>query len=117
MAKKRWLSAFLRYPRTTQELRANQDRNDPYVRKGRRKLPTAYDDQFVHKQKSWKYLRRRKQYRDEDKGYDWHEFEYSWHDYERRMLARNIMKRLDQIGCFYEHTRTGGIKWFGPENP
>jgi hypothetical protein len=116
MAKKRWLSAFLRYPRTRQEIRANQDRNDPYVRGRRRKLPTAYDDQFVRKQKSWKYLRRKTQYREKDLGYDWHEFEYSWRDCERRMIARNIMNRLDNLGCFYEYTRDG-IRWFGPENP
>lgn len=116
MAKKRWFGAFLRYPKTTQELRANQDRNDPYVRKGRRKLPTSYDDQFVHQQKSWKWRRQKNQYREEDKGYDWHEFEYSYWDHERRMIARNIMKRLDQLGCFYDRTRTG-IKWFGPESP
>jgi len=117
MAKKRFFSAFLRYPRTLQELRANQDRNDPFVRGKRRNLPTAYDDQFVHKQKSWKWQRTRyKQYREKDSGYDWHEFEYSWRDHERRMIARNIMNKLESLGCYYKHTRNG-FKWFGPENP
>jgi len=117
MAKKRWFLAWLRYPRTTQELRANQDRSDPYVRGKRRNLPTAYDDQFVRKQKSWKYSRiRRKQYREKDLGYDWHEFDCSWRDPERRIIARNIINRLGSLGCFYEYTHKG-IRWFGPENP
>ena len=107
--------AFLRHPRTTQELRANQDRNDPYVRGQRRNIPTAWDDQFVHKQKSWKYNSKRPhQYREEDPGYEWHEFDYSWRESERWHVARNIMAYLDFIGCFYERTRTG-IRWFGPE--
>lgn len=111
----KWLGAWLRYPKTTQELRANQDRNDPYVRRKRRNIPTAWDDQFVRKQKSWKYLsKRKKQYRTEDLGYSWHEFDYSWREPERFMVARNIMRKLEFIGCFYEHTREG-IRWFGPD--
>lgn len=116
MAKKRrgWrFSSFLRYPRTTQELRANQERNDPYVRGKRRKLPTAWDDQIIRKQKSWKYLGRDHQYREHCHGYEWHEFPYSWRDAERRMIARNIMDWLERIGCFHE-TTTRGFRWFGP---
>jgi len=113
MAKKRWFSSCLRHPRTTQEIRANQDRNDPYVRGKRRNLPTAWDDQFVRKQKSWKYLGRDHQYRESGHGYEWHEFQYSWRDPERRMIARTIMDWLERFGCFYETTR-GGFRWFGP---
>ena len=113
----KWLGAWLRYPKTTQELRANQDRNDPYVRSKRRNIPTAWDDQFVRKQKSWKYLsKRKKQYRTDNADYDWHEFDYHWSETERRMIARNIMRHLESIGCLYEHTREG-IRWFGPEVP
>lgn len=114
MARKRWADAWLRYPKTQQERRANQDRHDPYVRGKRRHLPTAYDDQFVHKEKNWKYLRRDHQYREQDSGYEWHEFNYSWRDVQERMIARNIMRYMDSIGCFYDHTRTG-IRWYGPE--
>lgn len=112
---KRWRRAFMRHPHTTQELRANQDRNDPYVRKSRHNLPTSYDDGMVQSQKSWKYLGRKQQYR-EEKGYGWYKFEYSFHDAERRMIARNIMRRLTDLGCFYKHTRSG-IEWFGPDVP
>lgn len=114
MARNRWHGAWLRYPRTTQELRANQDRNDPYIRGRRRNLPTAYDDQFVHKQKSWKYLGRYNQYRtaEEKKNYNWHVYYYEWGDgyFFRR---RHIMNELDRLGCYYEYFR-GGIRWFGP---
>lgn len=113
MAKKRWFSNRLRYPRTRQELRANQDRNDPYVRGKRKNLPTAWDDQFIRKQKSWKHLGRDHQYRDWDHGYEWHVFYYSWRDRQRQMIARNIMDGLEKIGCFYESIR-GGFRWFGP---
>jgi hypothetical protein len=101
-------------------LRANQDRNDPYVRGKRRNIPTAYDDLIIHKQKSWKYLGRKHQYRDRDSGYEWHEYKYNWRDVQERMISRNLMNWLDKQGCFYEHSGYGGwnklisIKWFGP---
>mgnify|MGYP000673914804 CR=1 FL=1 len=105
---------FIRYPRTRQELRANQDRNDPYVRPARRNLPTAWDDLYVRHEKSWKEKGREKQYRENDCTYGWHEFHYDWfHDIQSRMIARNIMNQLDDLDCFYEDTRYG-IKWFGP---
>jgi hypothetical protein len=111
--KKRWFSANLRYPKTRQELRANQERNDPYVRGKRRNLPTAWDDNYVHKQKSWKYLGRDNQYRENTNDYDWHEFEFSYRDIERTMIAHNIMDWLERTGCYYKRTRKG-LKWFGP---
>ena len=110
---KRSIRSTLRYPRTTQELRANQERNSPYVRGKRRNLPTAWDDQFIHKQKSWKYLGRDHQYRVTGHGYEWHEYKYSWRDRVKLMIAFNIMEWLDRIGCFYEKT-DDGFKWFGP---
>lgn len=107
--------AFLRHPRTTQERRANQDRNDPYVRGKRRKLPTAWDDQIIRKQKSWKYLsKRRRQWRVGAEHYRWHEFDFSWREPGRWDIARNIMNRLEFLGFFYEPTAEG-LRWFGPE--
>jgi len=103
----------LRHPKTAQELRANQFRNDPYVRAKRRNLPTAWDDLIKHKQKSWKYLGRKQQYRENNHGYEWHEYGYSWRDREGAMIAMNIMERLEILGCYYERTRNG-VKWFGP---
>jgi len=114
MAKKKWYYGCLRNPRTTQERRANQERNNPLIRGRRRKLPNAWDDiPRSSDQKSWKVLGRKHQYRDEKKGYSLHEFTYSWCDVESRMITRNIMRHLDQIGCWYEYAFEG-IKWFGP---
>ena len=113
MAKRRWHLAWLRYPRTTQELRANQDRNDPYVRGKRRNLPTAYDDQFVRKQKSWKYLGRDHQYRTREERYNWHEIRYTWRDVQMRQIAHNIMDKLRAGGFYFKYTRCG-IMWYGP---
>lgn len=62
MIRKKWVP-FLRYPKTTQELRANQDSNDPLVRAKRRNLPTSFDDNFIRKQQGWKYLGYKKQYK------------------------------------------------------
>lgn len=110
MAKKRYLSAFLRHPRTTQEIRANLDKNDPLIRGRRRNLPTAWDDLFVRHQKSWKYLRREKQYREDGDDYSWNEFHYEWHE---RQAAYRIIDRLQKLGCYYEWLG-GGIRWYGP---
>jgi len=111
MARKRW--AWLRHPRTTQELRANQDRNDPLVRGKRRNIPTAWDDNHIRSQKSWKYLGRKHQYRDADERYNWHKIEYHWRDVEKRQVAHNILDRV-KAGGFY-HKYTGyGILWYGP---
>ena len=55
---------WMRHPRTAQELRANQGKNNPLVRAKRRTLPTNWDDNFIREQKSWKYKRLRlKQWR------------------------------------------------------
>lgn len=115
MAKKKWRGRFMRHPRTQQERRANQERNNPLVRGGRKNLPTSYDDIWVRSQKSWKYLGRKQQYREET-NYGWHTFNYNYFDTESRMVARNIMRKLESLGCFYKHTRTG-IEWFGPADP
>lgn len=113
MAKRRWHSAWLRHPKTTQELRANQDRNDPYVRAKRRNLPTAWDDQFVRQQKSWKTLGRDHQYRDAEERYAWHEIRYSYRDVEMRMVAYRIIEKL-RAGGFYFKWTGGGVRWYGP---
>ena len=115
--KKRFMKAFLRFPKTRQEIRENADRFDTKIRGRRRKLPTSWDDQFVHQPKSWKYTRTT-QYRPNDCNYAWHEFNYfhTWRclnqpEYQK---ARNIEDFMKNLGCFVEHTKTG-IRWFGPE--
>lgn len=114
-----WFGRYYRHPKTTQERRANQERNDPLVRRKRaaRNLPTVYDDYPIHREKSWK-KKRKTQYRPKDCVYDWHEFHYerSWrcHDVRGRMTAYNLIDRLDNLGCFWEHTEKG-IRWFGPD--
>ena len=115
MSKKNWYTPFLRYPRTTQERRANQERNDPYVRGRRRILPTSYDDLFVIKQRSWKCLRD-KQYRcKEDKEqYGWHCHYYTYGDYASYSIMRNIVDKALRLGCYYKWGRGGCIKWYGP---
>lgn len=112
MAKKRYFLTFLRHPRTTQEIRANLDKYDPLIRKRRRKLPTAWDDQYIHPQKSWKYLRRNKQYRENGNGYSWHEVHYK---YNERQVTYKIVYLLQKLGCYYEWLNGGGIRWYGPE--
>ena len=107
---------FLRHPKTTQEIKANLDKFDPYVRGRRRKLPTAYDDIFPSPERSWKKNGRKTQYRVADHGYDWHEYTCP----HRRLLGGHdglmdkIQVKLDELGCFYEWTGRG-IKWFGPD--
>jgi hypothetical protein len=114
MAKRKWRGRFMRHPRTQQERCANQERNDPLVRRSRKNLPTSYDDFWVRSQKSWKWFGRKQQYREEE-NYGWYKFDYTFNS-ESRMVARNIMNQLEKLGCFYRHTR-GGIKWFGPADP
>lgn len=106
---------WLRYPKTRQELRANQDKNDPYIRsrRGSKYLPTAWDDNWIKKELSWKSLRKT-QYRESKDNYKWHEFKYSWrnspNDYD---TYKEILNFVDRIRCY--HINTGcGIKWFGP---
>ena len=115
MAKRKYRGRFMRHPRTQQERRANQERNDRLVRSSRKNLPTSYDDIWIRSQKSWKYLGRKQQYREET-NYGWYHYDYSYFDTESRMVARNIMNRLESLGCFYENTRNG-IRWFGPADP
>jgi hypothetical protein len=115
---KKWWGFYLRYPRTTQERRANQDKNDTLIRGHRRNLPTAYDDIFIHKDNCWK-SRRKTQYRPADSDYAWHEFHFSWGDLSR-MTMRNITDRLDELGCWYEYNNTyrwssSVLRWFGPD--
>jgi len=59
---------FLRFPKTTQEKRANGKRcsnNKEYkirAKRSSRQLPDAYDDLFGHRDKCWK-SRRKTQYK------------------------------------------------------
>lgn len=126
MAKKRYLGSFLRYPKTTQEIKENLDKFDTKIRGKRRNLPTAYDDQFVRHQKSWKYLRRKTQYRDNNCSYEWHEFVYNhhWKNWRNRdttgyLKAKSIQKQLEKIGCYFENDYDASngntvLRWFGP---
>jgi hypothetical protein len=114
MAKRRYISGFYRHPKTLQERKANQDKFDTKIRGKRRNLPNSWDDIQVQHQKSWKYLRREKQYRNNDDDYSWHEFQYDYWDGQKRDMMIRIINRLKMIGCYYEYIR-GGIRWFGPE--
>lgn len=120
MARFRWYHGWLRYPRTTQEKRANQDKNSPYVRGKRKNLPTAWDDIIVYKQKSWKYLGRKHQYREKKDNYAWREYQYNWNDAESLLIMRNIVSHVERLGCYWERccseTRRYGskIRWYGP---
>ncbi len=106
----------MRSPRTTQELRFNQDKNDPYVRGKRRNLPTQWDDCIITKQKSWKSLGRDHQYREENENYQWREYHYSdeKHIHQCIMIVINIKNHLEKIGCYCEYI-DNGIRWFGPD--
>lgn len=124
MPKRNWYSSYHRHPRTTQELRANQDRNDPYIRNKRRNLPTWYDDVPVSKpQKSWKYLGRRKQYRENKDGFEWRTWYYNFQDNLERMVAHDIVKELEATGCYWDYISHSqaqpwhylGVKWYGPD--
>lgn len=109
-----------RRPRTTQERRANQSKNDPMVR-GRRHaaiLPNSYDDIHRHVEKGWK-RNRRQQYHLNKSRYGWHEYywdignDLSWHHY------RNLIGFLESRKIFYRKVskKYEGmiIRWFGPE--
>lgn len=111
MAKKRYFGAWLRHPRTTQEIRANLDKHDRLVRGKRRNLPTSYDDLFVHQQKSWKYKRRKTQYRENSNNFSWHELRYEWHE---RKAIYKIVDQLQTLGCYFEWLGRG-IRWYGPD--
>lgn len=127
---KKYLNVFLRHPKTRQEIRENLDKHDVKVRAKRRNLPTVYDDIFVKKQKSWKWLKRKNQYRDADCNYAWHEFTYSiesakniWeYDKTKENIISNLREDINQLGLYSEticyrdqDNLIHGIKWFGPD--
>ena len=114
MASFKWYHHWLRYPRTTQELRANQEKNSPYVRGKRKNLPTAWDDIIVKRQKSWKYLGRKHQYRENKYNYSWREYQYDWRDLESLLTMRNIISHMEKLGCYWESCRNSKIRWYGP---
>lgn len=113
---------LFRYPRTKQELTANQDRNDPYVRGKRRRkfIPTAWDDQPIRRQRSWKKLRKT-QYRENKDGFEWRSFFYDWRNPEERLVGHNVQRILDRKGIWYKRTpgydgrRGVWLTWYGPE--
>lgn len=114
----------LRYPRTTQERRYNQDKHDPLIRAKRhgQRLPNSYDDLFPCFQKGWKALGRKTQYREDKTGYSSHVVEYDFWDIQSRQEMHNILRQIKQTGCYYEWSRGGsktkwvlGIRWFGPD--
>lgn len=115
MAKRQPAYVFMRYPRTTQERKANLDKYDTMIRGKRRNLPTAYDDIFVRPQKSWKSTGRRKQYRENKEGYEWRYFPYVWDDSEQWVRYRQLYRTLQASDCYYEDVRYGGLRWFGPD--
>lgn len=108
-----------RHPRTQQERRSNQGKNDPLVRMSRRanRLSTSYDDFFPRHQKSWK-KRREQQWNPVSQSYTFWEFDYGTNartfSSSNRSKARQIARDLDRLGCFYEWV-AGGIRWFGPD--
>ena len=105
---------WLRHPRTTQERRCNQGKNNKLVRSKRRSknLVNTYDDIFVPRVKSWKKLRKQ-QYREEN-NYSWHEFSYDIHCSWHRTFRNKILKELERLGCYFEYIGYG-IRWFGPD--
>ena len=101
---------YYRSPKTRQERRANEGKNDPLIRAKRRanNLPTNYDDIRVHHDLCWKSLRKTK-YRINHKGYQWRI--YTGKNYQ---LISQLYRRLENLGCYYDYIRSG-IVWYGPE--
>lgn len=105
---------WMRSPRTQQERRANQDKNDPLIRARRRasRLPTEWDDIFLKRPKSWKYWRSRaKQHYTNRGACGWHELKWDlvgWCAY------WSTMDRVKDAGCCIQRI-PGGIRWYGPE--
>lgn len=124
----KWYHGWLRYPRTQQERREAEDKHNPYVRAKRRavNLPTAYEDIFVRKQKSWK-SRRKTRYHVKTKPYAWrsHEFNgFRWGDRSYRKLMLQLEKRgffhyistEDSWFCKRGYPQyTTVVHWYGPE--
>lgn len=118
MAKRQPAYVCLRHPRTTQELRANQNKFDTMIRAKRRNLPTDRDDDFVRNPKSWKATGRRKQYRENKKGYEWRCFNRIspyWDERDETWVRyRWLYQKLAASDCYYD-SFGGGVKWFGPD--
>lgn len=104
---------WLRHPRTQQERRENQSKQDRLVRPSRRanRLPTNYDDIQVHTQKSWK-CRRKRQWHADKTGYAWRDFRFSAGGW-RYTKLRRIEYHLKRLGCYSEWIPCG-VRWFGP---
>lgn len=115
MPRRRYVSSFYRSPRTTQERRASLERFDAPVKFRRRKdLCNSYDDIQVTRQRSWKWLRRRKQYRQIQNDYAWREYEYGGWGSSEWTKTMHFYRRLDRLGCYYRFKR-GVLYWYGPE--
>lgn len=95
---------WYRHPKTTQE-RKLYDRDKKYVRakRGKRRLPEAYDDIRIGKNyNSWKN-RRKTQYR-ENKGENWGRHVIVLKDGHGRFwdVYNNITDHLEKMGYYYE---------------
>lgn len=111
---------YYRYPRTTQEKRANQGKQDPLVRPSRRSngLPTSYDDLQKCHQKSWK-VRRKKQYREDKTGFGWFYIDPEHPGWPRlRCINWNELNRVcddcDRLGYYHDYDK-GIFRWYGTE--
>lgn len=114
MKKRQFIARFHRSPRTQQEIKANiekfRDISEEKICGRKRNLPTAYDDLPLRRQKSWKYLKRKTQYKTENND-SWHVFKYHWHELKQ---LRDLEEKLRTYRCFYEYIHSG-IRWYGPE--
>ena len=60
---KKYFGGYLRYPKTTQERRVNGKRGKwNRAKRNARNLPSAWDDLWVHREKSWKKKRKTQYY-------------------------------------------------------
>lgn len=112
--KKRHYSPSMRYPRTTQEMRSYGDPDHRrYSRPRRHHLPNAYDDIWVHCDKSWK-SRRKQQYHIDKTGYALREFHCDYED-ESYNVYRLLWDKIHEGGYWYRHLKWLGIQWYGPD--
>lgn len=124
----KWYHGWLRYPRTQQERREAGDKRNPYVRAKRRavSLPTAYEDIFVHKQKSWK-SRRKTRYHVKTKPFAWRSRKFNGWKWGDRCCYR-LIRQLENMGLYcYISTEdswfdergysqyTVVVHWYGPD--
>lgn len=105
-----------RHPKTTQELRLNEDPDHKKFTRGkRRNLPTVYDDlQVCSRDKSWKHKRKTQYHQEDTSDWGWHEFHCDYGD-ESYMIYRDLWDKINAGGYWYKHLRWLGIRWYGPD--